>query len=169
MFKAFGIMKRMTSYAANITNSDAYWTKRRNELLATIEQRGLPTFFFTFSYANLHWPDLHRLMPGKSSTTRSQRYQNVLNNPHLVDWYYSFRLSVFIKVFFEDILESQWIYYRYERQCRDAIHSHSVCRLKNDHKIAALTSLIFNGKLKQQLLPLIAADISKYDQYVEII
>jgi len=60
MFKAFGIMKRMTSYAANITNSDAYWTKRRNELLATIEQRGLPTFFFTFSYANLHWPDLHR-------------------------------------------------------------------------------------------------------------
>jgi len=66
-------------------------------------------------------------------------------------------------------LESQWIYYRYERQFQDAIHSHGVCRLKNDHRIAALTSLIFNGKLKQQLLPLIAADISKYDQFVEII
>jgi len=92
-------------------------------------------------------------MPVKSSTTRSQRYQNVLNNPHSVDWYYSFRLSVFIKVFFEDILVSQWIYYRYERQSRDAIHLHGVFRLKNDPRIAALTSLVFNGKLKQQLLP----------------
>jgi hypothetical protein len=162
-------MKRMSAYAANITNSDAYWTKRRNELLATIEQRGLPTFFFTFSYANLHWPDLHRLMPGNSSNTRSQRYKNVLNNPHLVDWYYSFRLSAFIKVFFEDILESLWIFYRHERQSRDAIHSHGVCRLKNDPGIEALTSIVFNGKLKQKQLPLIAADISKYDQYVEII
>lgn len=43
----------MSSYAANITYSDAYWTKRRYELLATIEQRGLPTFFFKFSYAKM--------------------------------------------------------------------------------------------------------------------
>ena len=46
MFKAFGIMKRMTSYAANITNSDAYWTKRRNSqskqsrLLSADKRRG---------------------------------------------------------------------------------------------------------------------------------
>lgn len=97
-------MKRMNTYSANITNSDAYWTKRRYELLATIEQRGLPTLFFTFSFADTHWKDLHRLMPGGQEPF-SQRYKNVLNNPHLADWYYSYRLTEFVRVFFDKILK----------------------------------------------------------------
>ena len=68
-------------------------------------------------------------MPGGPATSGSQRYKNVLNNPHLVDWYYSHRLSNFIKVVFENILGSEWIYYRQERQSREAIHSHGVCKL----------------------------------------
>lgn len=162
-------MKRMSSYVANITNSDAYWTKRRYELLATIEQRGLPTFFFTFSYANLHWSDLHRLMPGTPSISRSQRYKNVLNNPHLVDWYYSQRLAEFIKIFFVGILESEWLFYRHERQSRDAIHSHGVCKLKNDPGIAYLTSIVYKGKVKEQIFPLSDDLIKNYDSYLTII
>jgi len=159
----------MSTFAANITNSDAYWSKRRYELLATIEQRGLPTFFFTFSYANLHLPDLHRLMPGGPSTSRSQRYKNVLNNPHLVDWYYSYRLSHFIKVVFENILGSEWIFYRHERQSRDAIHSHGVCKLANDPGIARLTSIVYKGKLIEKQFPLNYEAIDKYDEYLDII
>jgi len=54
----------MSTYAANITGSDAYWYKRRQELVAIFEQKKTATIFFTFSYADNHWADLHRLMPG---------------------------------------------------------------------------------------------------------
>ena len=159
----------MSSYAANITNSDSYWTKRRNELLATIEQRGLPTFFFTFSYANFHWSDLHRLMPSSLSTTRQQRYKNVLNNPHLVDWYYGYRLNIFIKLIFVELLKAKWYFYRHERQSRDAIHSHGVCRLENDPGISMLATLVYKGKLKEQYFPLAPDMYLNYDAYLDII
>jgi hypothetical protein len=75
-------MKRMSAYASNITGSDAYWYKRRNELESTFEQKSPATIFFTFSYADHHWNDLYRLMPVNSCA----KYTNVLKNPHLVDW-----------------------------------------------------------------------------------
>jgi len=54
----------MSRHAANITGSDAYWYKRRQELISIFEQKKTATLFFTFSYADNHWEDLHRLMPG---------------------------------------------------------------------------------------------------------
>lgn len=59
------ILHRMSAYSANITGSDAYWFKRRTELESTFEQKKPATVFFTFSYADNHWADLHKLMPGK--------------------------------------------------------------------------------------------------------
>ena len=158
----------MNTYSANITNSDAYWTKRRYELLATIEQRGLPTLFFTFSFADTHWKDLHRLMPGGQEPF-SQRYKNVLNNPHLADWYYSYRLTEFVRVFFDKILKCEWIYYRHERQSRDAIHTHGVCKLSNDPGIACLTTVVYKGMLKRQMFPLNSDVMPKYNEFLEII
>ncbi len=57
------ILHRMTAYSANITGSDPYWYKRRCELQATFEQKKPATVFFTFSYADNHWEDLHKQMP----------------------------------------------------------------------------------------------------------
>ena len=82
----------MTPYSANITGSNAYWFQRRSELESTFEQKKPATVFFTFSYADNYWEDLHRLLPGGSSTDPKTRYQNVLKNPHLVDWYFSIRI-----------------------------------------------------------------------------
>ena len=58
------MLMRLSPYSANITGSDAYWYQRRRELEATFEQKLAATIFFTFSYADNHWADLHRLMPG---------------------------------------------------------------------------------------------------------
>ena len=69
------LMQRMSPYAANITGSDAYWYQRRSELQATFEQKKPATVFFTFSYADNHWHDLHKLMPGK--------LENKLNLPNI--------------------------------------------------------------------------------------
>ena len=102
----------MSAYSANITGSDSYWSKRRNELEATFEQKGCATVFFTFSYADHHWDDLHKLMPGIFTNDKTKRYQNVLDNPHLVDWYFSYRLNEFLKVMFDSILECVWRWHR---------------------------------------------------------
>ncbi len=106
------IMKRMTAYSANITGSDSYWFKRRKELEATFEQKGCATVFFTFSYADNHWNDLHLLMPGAFTTDKNKRYQNVLNNPHIVDWYFSYRLDLFLKIVFDSVLDCEWRWLR---------------------------------------------------------
>lgn len=69
--------------------------------------------FFTFSYADNHWNDLHKLMPGGYSDDPKIRYKNVVNNPHIVDFYFSYRLNEFLKVVFDNILECEWRWHRY--------------------------------------------------------
>lgn len=111
-------------------------------------------------------------MPEAQSTTqftRSQRYKNALNNPHLVDWYYSYRLDVFIKLFFVETLRSKWYFYRHERQSRDAIHSHGVCRLEKDPGIIILATIFYKGKLKEQHFPMTLELLDDYDSHLNII
>ncbi len=63
--------------------------------------------FFTFSSANLHWPELHDLMPpiteGEMDSARV-RYKNLVNNPHIAAWFFNKRF----KTFFEDVLKQKW-------------------------------------------------------------
>ena len=106
------IMKKLVAYSANITGSQPYWYQRRIELESTFEQKKPATFFFTFSFADHHWPDLHRLLPGRSES-EADKFRNVLNNPHLVDWYFSHRLDTFMKIYFDEHLKCDWRWHRY--------------------------------------------------------
>ncbi len=182
---ANGIMKRMSAYSSNITGSDAYWHKRRCELESTFEQKPPATVFFTFSYADNHWADLHRLMPRnftdnnndiqtnnmtnlnnrgetrvddlidleitdqneQEKNSRSYKYQDVLENPHLVDWYFGFRLNHFLECVFDGILECEWRWHRHEWQSRTAIHAHGAARFKNDPGLIDLTATVYKGRL----------------------
>ncbi|RNA07296.1 ATP-dependent DNA helicase PIF1 [Brachionus plicatilis] len=74
------LLRKMTPYSANITGSNAYWYQRRIELESTFEQKKPATVFFTFSYADNHWEDLHRLLPGegKASETKVITYAETL-------------------------------------------------------------------------------------------
>lgn len=44
----------------------------------------------------------------------SIKYKNELKNLHLVDWYFSWRLEQFSKIFFDQALEAKWRWNRYE-------------------------------------------------------
>ena len=68
-------------------------TKTKEDLKAVIAQVGAPTFFFTFSSADMHWPELHALFrnPLSDNTTENRR-QNVINNLHITDWFFTQRL-----------------------------------------------------------------------------
>ena len=55
------LISKISRYVGNITGTNSYWRKVRDDLKAIITHVGAPTFFFTFSSADMHWPDLHAL------------------------------------------------------------------------------------------------------------
>ncbi len=77
------LMKRLNRYAAKTQGSRQYWYSRHQDLKALLEQKGSPTFFFTFSSADNYWPELHTLMPHQANNIHSTRVQSVITNPQL--------------------------------------------------------------------------------------
>ncbi|RHZ57019.1 hypothetical protein Glove_395g64 [Diversispora epigaea] len=58
---------------------------------------------------NLHWPELHKLMPGGNLAESTDRQKNLIDNSHIAAWF-------FIK---------QW-WYRFEWQHRGSVHVHGI-------------------------------------------
>lgn len=54
-------MSKVSRYVGNIAGTNAYWNRGRDDLEAIITSVGAPTLFFTFSSADIHWPELHAL------------------------------------------------------------------------------------------------------------
>ena len=55
-------LSKISRYVGNIAGTNACWNRVRDELKAIIINVGPPTlFFFTFSSADMHWPELHAL------------------------------------------------------------------------------------------------------------
>ncbi|CAG8603537.1 12_t:CDS:2, partial [Cetraspora pellucida] len=55
--------------------------------------------------ADLHWPDLHNLMPNTSvSSTQATQYHNLNENPHIATWFFTCRFELFL----EHVLIPKW-------------------------------------------------------------
>ena len=55
---------RIMRYGEGLRGTRQFWMARRQELTDMIKQIGHQgLIFFTFSAADLHWPELHQLMP----------------------------------------------------------------------------------------------------------
>lgn len=106
------LVGRMYAYTSNIVGSDSYWSKKRKELEATMQQKGVGTVFFTFSFADNHWHDLHRQMPSGLLPPK-ERYKNVPKNSHLADWYFTHKLDLFIKHYFKGKNDINYLYLQY--------------------------------------------------------
>ena len=149
------LMKRLERYAAKIQGSSQYWFQRCQELKALILDKGTPTFFWTVSSADLHWPELHHLMPhplDDTYITHTMRVQAVINNPHITDWYFTSKLSDFVDHWLYDTLCAEWHWYRLEYQARGSTHAHSCAKLKNDPGICSLVQKAATGWLAQETL-----------------
>lgn len=46
---------KISRYRSNLTGSSSHWQKTKEYLKTMINHAGLPTFFFTFSSADMHW------------------------------------------------------------------------------------------------------------------
>ena len=146
-------MSKVSRYTANIGGTNAYWNKVREELKAIITNVGAPTLFFTFSSADMHWPELHALFGVNTNNTSSSeiRRQNVINNPHIVDWFFTQRLESFVKHWLYDTLGAKWHRFRYEYQGRGSIHCHGTAKLNNDPGLCQVTKTALKGFLAQKL------------------
>ena len=103
-------------YGEGIRESRQFWMARRYELTDMIKQLGSDgLIFFTFSSADLHWPELHKLIP---------------DNPHIAAWFFNKRFEVF----FEDVLKKRWDleewWYRFEWQHRGSVHVHGIGKIR---------------------------------------
>ncbi len=92
-------------------------------MIKQIGSQGL--VFFTFSAADLHWLELHKLMPSDAN------HQNIIDNPHIAVWFFNKRFEIF----FNNVLKLQWdledYWYRYEWQHHGSVHMHGIRRKGN--------------------------------------
>ena len=92
----------------------------------------------------------------------------MLNNSHVVDWYFDYLLKKFLKVFFHDVLECEWRWHRYEWQMRNAIHAHGAARLKNDPGLIELTKVAYEGRLAEEKICKLRESNRPVDQLLEV-
>ena len=126
-------------YAASLRGTKQYWFKQRNRLMSMVDTLGLPTIFFTHSAADLHWPELARLIcPDPES--RSDRTIAVTQNPAIADWLFYHRVQKFISVYYVDILGATDYWMRFEWQHRGSPHVHGLAWLPNAPDVEKLLS-----------------------------
>ena len=156
----------------NVTGTNAYWNQVKQELKTTITQVGPPAIFWTLSCAEFHGPDFHSLFSSSDCSSDELR-QNVLNNPNVLDWFFTQRTESFVKNWLQNSLGATWHWYRYEYAVqRGSIHCHGVAKLKDDPGLCQLTKIALKGflasktkensttSLTDEQLALIDADIN---------
>ena len=149
-------LSKVSRYVSNIAGSNAYWNRVREDLKAVITSVGAPTLFLLFSSADMHWPELHALFKGdphcgNHNSTCDMRRQNVIDNLHIVDWFFSQRLESFVKHWLYGTLGAKWHWFRYEYQGRGSIHCHGTVKLNNDPGLCHVTQIALKGFLAQKI------------------
>jgi len=101
-------------YTKELTGSNSYWNRVRQDLRATIEQVGPRTIFFTLSMAEFHWPDLRKLFNLSENSSSQDLLNMIKDNPHIVVWYFQHRTEKFVKYWLYEYLGATWHWFRYE-------------------------------------------------------
>lgn len=142
------LMSKLMHYAKNVSGTNAYWNQARENLKAIINQKGVPTIFWTLSCADFHWPEFHTLFDVDRQLSDSERRENVINNPHLLDWLFTERTEAFVKYWLKETLGAKWHWFRYEYAVqRGSIHCHGVAKLESDPNLCDLSQTALKGHL----------------------
>ena len=163
----FTMSKRMITFAANVLGSAAYFSIRKKELTALMEQHKIGTLWYTLSFANYYWLDFLKLfepltvrMDNESEVEFDTRWKKesmgkFLTHSVLADEFFYRRTRAFMEDFFgPDGLHAKWNWYRYEYQARGNIHCHGMVRLKSDPGLQDLGSRVYKGRKSELLLGL---------------
>uniref|UniRef100_A0A1X7VPM3 Helitron helicase-like domain-containing protein n=1 Tax=Amphimedon queenslandica TaxID=400682 RepID=A0A1X7VPM3_AMPQE len=122
---------KVVHYGTSLRGTRQYWFKERNKLIAMIDTLGLPTIFFTHIAAYHQWPELAHFICPEDPDDKQARATVVINNPALVDWFFTYRIQRFVKVFYVGILGATDYWMRFECQHRGSPHVHGLAWLPN--------------------------------------
>ena len=93
-------------------------------------------------------PDLHKIMPYYSfnnlNLDRSKKFQNTIDNPHIVDWYFFWRLNQFLKKISITYLIMNGV--GIDMNDSLAIHAHRTARLNTDPGLIELAAKVYIGR-----------------------
>ena len=148
---ANNMMLKIFYSTKEIPGTNSYWCKIRQDLKALVKQEGVPTIFFILSMAENYWPDLLSLF-NCSGEDISEVRKKILENPHLVDWYFTTRTEKFVKIWLYEHLRASWHWFRYEYASRGTIHCHGLAKLSDDPDLINLTSAALKGYLSRLTL-----------------
>ncbi|CAM9910054.1 unnamed protein product [Laminaria digitata] len=113
------IMGRAVRYVSNVSGTDGYWLAQQGHLEDAVDQLPRLTAFTTYSAADHHWYDLHRLFPratkepppGDDAAVRDihERNPGLIDNPHIADWWTWERMKIYKEVFLApDTADATW-------------------------------------------------------------
>lgn len=101
------LLTRIRRFGNKVAGSNAFWKTRLSELRMMIEQmKTFPTFFFTFSAADLKWPEIAALL----KEYEGSRLKAVNANPAMCDQHFQDRLDALMKTMFARINVKVWCY-----------------------------------------------------------
>ena len=131
---------KVTHYGASLRGTKQYWFRQRNHLIAMIDTLGLPTIFFTHSAADHQWPELADLICPEDPEDKQAHARAVINNPALADWFFTYRIQIFVEVFYVGILGATDYWMRFEWQHHGSPHVHGLAWLPNAPDVENLLS-----------------------------
>ena len=118
-----------------IRGTPPYWASTKNDVLAMIRQLGVPTWFCSFSAADMRWPEVINTILKQQGDTRTideldwiDKCMILKSNPVTVARMFDRRFHVFLKeVIMSDanpIGKVNDYFYRVEFQMRGSPHTH---------------------------------------------
>ena len=146
-------VQSFSSRVANLPGTRPYWYYNTQNLIASMDEYGAPTIFFSISAADYHWIDLQRFMPHPPGTdlkklTLKERKKMVVENPHIATWFFSTKMRIIMDRLIP-ILGIKHYWFRVESQGRGSDHIHgcfwfedapNLCVLSNEIKLGFIAS-----------------------------
>ena len=142
------------SFMSSVKGTPAYWKQFLYDVLATVKQLGIPTYFLTLSCADLRWEELSYIINKLNNLGLSDEelknlsYQERCNllkkNPVRVGRHFQYKVEVFFKEIILDGPLGKTKYYaiRIEFQERGSPHVHSFIWIFNAPNIQNETAYI---------------------------
>ena len=118
---------RVLHYATSLCGTRQYWFKQRSRLIAMVDTLSLPTIFFIHTAADLHWPELARLIcPDDPDSTSS--HSKALH-PAISDWFFNHHIHKFIDTFCVGVIGATNFWLHFEWQHHGSPHVHGLAWL----------------------------------------
>lgn len=144
-------LKDILSFNQNIRTTAAYWAKCSRQLREMIEnpEIGYPTFFVTFTAADLHWNGLDAALSENGNHIPNanvneperlrRRAASMKKNPMASSYYFMKRAEIFIKEVLMKKFPIREYWYRVEFQKRGAPHLHCLFWFRDAPDLRNLT------------------------------